>query len=120
MSHNANASDTMNKSVGHFSKRDHLKEDEVGILHNAEAFPCDEALIYSVKENSVKIFPMRRRCVKSCNDAEGKSNNDTQWKSTMKSSTPVGARNQLVDLLSTITLHWNNLELCADTPHASD
>ena len=78
MSHNTNASDTINTNVGHFSKRDPLKSDEVGILHNAEAFPCDEALIYSVKENSVKNFPMRRRCVKSCNDVQGKSNNGTQ------------------------------------------
>ena len=64
MSHNANASDTINKSVGHFSKRDQLEADEVGILHDVEAFPCDEALIYSVKENSVKNVPMRNDCEK--------------------------------------------------------
>ena len=63
---------------------------------------------------------MRRRHIFICKGILGKSKYDAQVKPTMKSSAPVGTSNQLVDSISTITLHWNNLELCADTLHASD
>ena len=71
------------------------------MLKHVAAFPSEDILIYSVMTNDIKKFPSRRD-MQIFKDMLGKIKHDAQGKTTMKSSEPIDASNQLVELTHTI------------------
>ena len=67
--------------------------------------------------NGVKNRPMRRRYVQIWKDMLGKSEHVAQGKPTMKQSNPMDVRNQLVELLPTIKIHYSDVEMAEDALH---
>ena len=110
----ADAIDTIAKSRDRFSKRDQLAADRVRRLHHVSGFPSDDALVYSVLTNGIKNNLISKRDMIICKDMLGKSRHVAQGKTTMKSSTPLDANTQRVELPPIILTCYGNVQVAAD------